>query len=359
MTQPVRLVVAGTGLVGKRHVAAIKHVHDAELLAIVEPGPDGADYADGLGVLHYQSLSDMFEAQTPDGVILSTPTHLHIEQALACITERCAVLVEKPVTVTASDAALLARAAKAADIPVLVGHHRRHNPLVQEAHRLLQEGAIGDIRAAQVTCWFRKPDSYFDIAPWRKQKGAGPISVNLVHDIDLMRHFCGEVVRVQAQASPSARGFENEDLAVAILTFANGALGTVTVSDSIVAPWSWELTSGEYPIYPKTAQSCYLLGGSEGSLSLPDMTVWRHQDEQSWWNPICASTTPHPSCDPLANQIKNFADVICGQDEPLVSAVEGWRTLQVVEAIQIAATTQQSVTLDPISLDTDTPALPT
>ena len=73
--------------------------------------------------------------------------------------------------------------------------------------------------------------------------------MNLIHDMDLLRHLCGEVTSVQAFESNAARGIR-EDSAVILLRFANGALGTVTVSDTIVAPWSWELTTGgENPAY--------------------------------------------------------------------------------------------------------------
>ena len=84
-------------------------------------------------------------------------------------------------------------------------------PIIQKAATLIRDGAIGDVRVAQATCWFYKPDDYFETAPWRTKQGAGPISVNLVHDIDLIRYLCGEVVSVQAQTAPSRRGFENEE----------------------------------------------------------------------------------------------------------------------------------------------------
>jgi predicted dehydrogenase len=202
------------------------------------------------------------------------------------------------------------------------------------------------VRAAQATCWFYKPDDYFDVAPWRNAKGAGPISVILVHDVDLMRHFCGEVVTVQAQLASSVRGFDNEDLAAAVLRFESGAICTITVSDSIVSPWSWELTAQENPSYARTDQSCYQIGGTDGSLSLPDMRIWRHSDKKSWWSPISATTMPRGSSDPLVNQITHFCDVIRGKEQPLVSAEEGLKTLQVVEAIQQAAQTQNLVHMD-------------
>jgi predicted dehydrogenase len=296
----------------------------------------------------------MFAAISPDGIILSTPTPLHVSQGLECIERSCPVLVEKPLATSAVQAKILTDAAEHASVPLLVGHHRRHNPLIQKAKELIVSGEIGNIRALQATCWFYKPDEYFDIAPWRTQKGAGPISVNLVHDIDLMRYFCGEIISVQAQMAPSIRGFDNEDLAAAVLKFENGVIGTVTVSDSIVSPWSWELTSREYPIYPMTSESCYLLGGSNGSLSVPDLKVWSHKGERNWWNPISGTIAPRDASDPLINQITNFADVIRGNADALVTGLDGLKTLLVIEAIQKAAQTQSLIeVMNPSKISTN------
>ena len=338
MRDPVKLAVAGAGLVGQRHIAAIASSEDAILTAVVEPSTLQID-----GAHVFSDLAEMIDAHPVDGVILSTPTNLHVEGALHCIARGIPVLVEKPMAATAAEAAEIANASVASGVPVLVGHHRRHNPIIQKAAALIKEGAIGDVRVAQSTCWFYKPDDYFETAPWRTRRGAGPISVNLVHDIDLIRHLCGEIVSVQAQMAQSRRGFENEDLAAAVLRFENGAICTVSVSDSVVAPWSWEMTSGEYPIYSATDQSCYLIGGSEGSLSIPDMRLWRHDGDKSWWNAISATTAPRAAADPLINQINHFAQVIRGAADPLISAQEGLRTMQVIEAIQAAARTQTLV----------------
>jgi predicted dehydrogenase len=338
MTQPVRLAVVGAGLIGRRHIQAIARSASATLAAVVEP--TGGSFGD---CPVFAALDALFAARCVDGVILATPTPLHLDGALACIARGLPVLVEKPLATTADEAAQIARASDAAGVPVLVGHHRRHNPLIQKAASLIHGGAIGRVRAAQSTCWFYKPDDYFDAAPWRKCLGAGPISVNLVHDVDLMRHFCGEVASVQAIAAPSLRGFQNEDVAAAVLRFDSGAVGTITVSDSITAPWSWEMTAAENPAYPVTDQSCYLIGGTEGALSLPDLRLWRHEGGQSWWHPMSATTYPRASADPLIAQIDHFADVIHGTATPLVSAQEGFRTMQVIEAIQTAAATQGPV----------------
>jgi len=339
MTKKSRLVVVGVGLVGRRHVDAIGAVRSTVLAGIVDPAEDAAAYAETSGAPHFADLDAMFEAIRPDGVILATPTLLHVEQGLACVARRCPTLVEKPIAISTSDAERLVTAAEANDTPLLTGHHRRHNPLIRKAFETIGAGALGAIRSVHSQCWFYKPNPYFEQAPWRMKTGAGPISVNLVHDIDLVRHLCGDVVSVQAQAAPSARGYENEDVASALLRFEHGAIGTVTVSDSIAAPWSWEHTSQEFPVYPPTRQSCLLIGGSQASLSVPDLTLWSHGETPDWWSPMSATTLIRDASDPLVNQIAQFAAVIRGEAEPLVSGREGLNTLRVIEAIQEAART--------------------
>ena len=344
MTQCARLAIAGYGLVGRRHGDAILQAPNAELVAVIDPGEVGQALAAQQNVAVYTNLATFLAAGGADGIVLATPNALHVEQALTCIEAGLPVLVEKPIATESADALSLVHAAQSMAVPLLVGHHRRHNPLIQTAKTLIEQGEIGQVRAVQATCWLYKPDEYFEAADWRKRRGAGPISVNLVHDVDLIRYLCGEVTTVRAVASPSKRGFENEDVASALLEFESGAVGTITVSDSVVAPWSWELTSREYPIYPPTPENCYMIGGSHGSLSVPDLRVWHYADgERNWWSPISSTVRKRAITDPLVNQIMNFAAVIRGEEEPVVTGEEGVRTLAVVEAIQQSATSGEVI----------------
>lgn len=343
----LRLGLAGFGLVGERHAAAIAAAPGVELAAIVEPSKAAAARVAATGLPHRTTLEEALERDALDGIILATPNALHVDQARSCIVAGCPVLIEKPIATKAADARVLVAEAERWDVPVLVGHHRRHNPIIEKARQIIDDGRIGEVRGVQATCWFYKPDAYFEAAPWRRQTGAGPIVVNLVHDVDLLRYLCGDVRSVQAIARPARRGGENEELASALLDFESGAVGTITVSDSIVSPWSWEMTSGEYPIYPRTPASCYQLGGTHGALSLPDLKVWTHLGGQrDWWTPMAASCEIRENSDPLINQIAHFAGVIRGQEQPLVSGLEGVRTLEVIEAIQNSARTGETVLLN-------------
>ena len=340
-----RIAVAGAGLIGVRHAALLKACPETELAAIVDPREATRIIAAEAGVNWFGSLDELFASDPPDGIIVATPNVNHLENGLTCVQAGCPMLIEKPLAVTSIEARTLVDAAQAGGIPILVGHHRRHNPLIRAAKSTIDEGALGRIRGVQAICWFYKPDPYYAEAPWRTRKGAGPIAVNLVHDIDLLRFLCGEVVRVQAQAAPSLRGFENEDVAAAVLGFENGAVGTITVSDMITAPWSWEMTARENPAYPPTDQSCYLIGGTRASLSLPDLTLWHNGESPDWMRPMNATTLLREQSEPLFNQIAHFAAVIDGREKPLVSGREGLETIRVIEAIQQAAESGEAITL--------------
>ena len=250
--EPLRLAIVGAGLVGQRHAQVISSLNNATLVGIVDTAEAGRQFAAKLATPAYTSIRELLNHEELDGLVICTPTPLHVEQGMECVAAGIAALIEKPIGATATESLTLVQAADAAKVPLMIGHHRRHNPLIHAAKRCIDRGELGTVRAIHSQCWFYKPDEYFEVAPWRTQVGAGPISVNLVHDVDLIRYLCGDVVQVQAQRSPSARGHENEDLATAILTLTSGALATITVSDSVVSPWSWELTSKEYPIYPET-----------------------------------------------------------------------------------------------------------
>ncbi len=207
-------------------------------------------------------------------------------------------------------------------------------------------GHLGEIIAVHGTCWFLKPKEYF--APeWRRKKGAGPVGINAIHDVDLLRYLCGDVSRVHAISSNMTRGFEVEDTAAALLHFHSGALGTFTVSDTIASPWSWELTSGENPDFDSTMQSCYLIGGSKAALSVPDLKVWHHDGSNGHWKTSISSTpVSSGSVDPLVAQINHFAEVIRGDAEPLVPGEEGLKSLRVIEALRESAVSSRSVDLD-------------
>ena len=110
----------------------------------------------------------------------------------------------------------------------------------------------------------------------------------------------------------------------------------VSASDAVPAPWSWECASGENPVYPRTSVSCYRIGGTDGSLELPSLRLWRHEGD-GWTTPLAAVHRPAPVVDALSRQLDHFLAVVRGEAEPLVDAADGARTVALLEALLRAA----------------------
>jgi predicted dehydrogenase len=341
----ISLAVVGAGLIGRRHIQAISSTDEATLHCIVDPAAQARELAQSLQVPWFAEPDEMVAQTKPDGVILATPNAMHVDQGIRCINRGIAVLVEKPLADSVVGAEKLVTSGEQSGVPVLTGHHRRYNSLMQRAKAAIDDGKIGKVVSVNVMTWLYKPDDYFDVS-WRREPGAGPVFINLIHDIDAMHYLCGPIRSVVAFESSQTRHNRVEDSAVATLQFESGALGTVNLSDTIVAPWSWELTARENPAYPPTPNACYLIGGTHGSLELPGLRIWRNGEQRSWWNPIDSTQLQHDFEDPLICQIRHFAAVIRGDEQPLVSGRDGLQALRVLEAIKASARDQRVVQVD-------------
>ncbi|KAA0594922.1 putative dehydrogenase [Azospirillum lipoferum] len=339
---PVRLAVLGAGLIGRRHVDHVLNEDCAELMAIVDPSDVGKALAAEKGTGWYPDFATMIRRERPDGVIISTPNQMHVANGLEAVAAGVPALVEKPLADNVAAATTLVEAAEKAGVALMTGHHRRHNPMIRQAKAVIASGRLGQLVSVHGSCWFYKPDDYFDL-PWRREKGAGPVFLNLIHDVDLLRYLCGEVAEVQAMESNALRGNAVEETAVVLLRFASGVLGTVNVSDKIVAPWSWEFTAGENPAYTHTQETCYMIGGTLGSLTVPYLDLWHNPTKPSWWEPIVRERLPVEYRDPLGLQVRNLCEVVRGTAKPVVSGREGLETLKVIEAVKQAAATGRPV----------------
>jgi len=340
LNPPLRIALIGAGSMGQQHYRHLKHLTEATLCAVADPGLQAPALAAEWGVAHFADHRQMLEQNRPDAVIVANPNNQHVSTALDCLAAGVPVLLEKPVGVHLDEARELVAAVKRSGVPVLVGHHRRHNPLIVRAHELVKGGALGRLTLVTALFQLRKPDHYFETA-WRREAGAGLLLTNLIHDLDLLRHLCGEVRSVQAITDRSVRGFANEDSAAILLQFDGGTLGTLTGSDAVAAPWSWELNSGENPVYPCHAeQPCYLLAGTAGALSIPQLKRWHYRADQvdaGWHEPLLAVDEPFTPDEALRLQLQHFVRVARREVEPLVSAADAARTLALVEAIRVAA----------------------
>ena len=330
---PVRLAVVGAGLIGKKHSAMIAAERAASLVGIVDPAPAAAAIADEHETELFASMSELLDRGRPDGVIVATPTDVHLGPTLEALDAGAHVLVEKPIAATREEAAAIVARAAAVGRQVLVGHHRRYNPVLDHAREIIWSGEIGPLTAVHGQWTVRKPDAYFELA-WHRFTAGGPVMTNLVHELDTLRHICGEIASVAAMTSNQPRSLEKEDVAAVLISFACGAIGTFLLSDATPSPWTWEQATGENPAFPVCGQSTHRLLGVAGALEFPTLTIWRHANGGVGWNdPLECRTTTIDEVDVFARQCAHFCAVIRGEEQPKVTAADAARTLDATLAV--------------------------
>lgn len=335
-------------MIGKAHIERLLADPMCVVAGVADPVPQTLAWAEQQGVRCFADPVAMLEATKPEGAIIATPNALHLAHVQACAERGVALLVEKPLADTLAAARQLTDLARRAGVKLLVGHHRRHNPIIEKAREVVASGELGQLTAIASLWMLRKADDYY-AAAWRRAPGAGPVLNNLVHDLDDLRFICGEIVSVQATVSSRARGFAVEDTAVVTLRFASGALGTATVSDAVAAPWSWELTSGENAFYPpQPTQNCYLIAGTQGSLTVPRLELWRYEGAQGWDAPLTHRRLDVVHADPLVRQIQHFCRVIRDGEAPRVTGEDAMRTLACATAVHVAAASGATVDIDSV-----------
>lgn len=334
-------------MIGRKHASLIANNPETRLSAIVAPEHiHNIEYAASMNVPWYPSVEAALRAQKIDAAIISSPNAFHFSQALDCIQRGIPSLVEKPLTDNLLQAEELVQAAEHAGTKVLVGHHRTYSPLLSVARDFLMSEQFGKAVTLQGSAQFYKPDDYYVAGSWRTKIGGGPILINLIHEIGIMRYLYGEIASVTACISRARRSFEVEDSAAITLAFDSGAIGTFILSDTSASSKSWEMTAGENPVYPHYSdQNCYHFGGTMGSLDFPSMRYRTYfgGHVQSWWQPFVESRLAFTRHDPLDLQLKHFVDVIHDRASPMVTARDGYLNMVVLEAIREAANSGREV----------------
>jgi predicted dehydrogenase len=332
----LRIAVVGAGAIGRRHIDYLRADPGFELVGVADPGAAAGAWLQARGVPHHDDYAAMLGRTPVDGVIIAAPNALHEPVALACLARRVPVMIEKPIAHSIDSARRIAAAVARAGVPALVGHHRRHNPLMQAARDFIEGGGIGRIVAVAASDLRRKPDGYYDAA-WRREPGGGPLLINGIHDIDCLRALCGEIDSVMAMASSVTRGFDVEDTMAVTLRFAGGALGNLTLSDAVQAPWAWEIASGEEPDYPHQAVDVYRICGTAGALEVPTLVHWRNQRGGGRGDPFVRERLGFARADPWQAQLRHFAQMLRGETAPRVDVADATRTLAAALAIARSA----------------------
>lgn len=340
--RPVRLGVIGVGFMGRQHVDFIRAARGTDLAAVADPVLP----AEAVDCPVYETTQQMLETEALDAVIIANPNALHVQTAIDCLEAGVAVLLEKPIAGSYAESQRVVEAVERLGGRLLVGHHRRHHPAVARARLALQEGEIGDVVAVSGLWSARKEDSYFTDLPWHSRVGAGVTLINAVHDLDLLRHLCGEVREIQAMQSSHARGLEVEDTVSVGLRFESGVIGSFLASDAGVSPWGWDQSTEETPSFPFLPDGdAYRFVGTRGALSVPNLATYTYAPSvpADWHSPLSRTYLAASPRGSFQAQLDHFLEVARGEADPLVSAADASRTVALVEAAALAARTGTTV----------------
>jgi predicted dehydrogenase len=230
--ETLRVGIVGCGTIARAHALSYQNNAHVELVGVVDIDPvRAAAFAAGYGTTAYGSCRELVDHE-PDLVSVATPPGNHAEVAVELLESGSSVLLEKPPTTTLADMDVLADAEELSSGSVYVVFQHRHGSGARRAHHLLRSGALGTPQVAVCeTLWYR-PDNYF-LPDWRGNwvgEGGGPTLGHGIHQIDLLLHLMGPWETIDGRAARIARPVEFEDVSLAILTFANGAVGTVVTS---------------------------------------------------------------------------------------------------------------------------------
>ena len=334
----IRLGIVGLGVIGRRHLELALREPACRVVSVADRSAEVSGLAARHSIPLRPSHREMLGADRPDGVIVATPTRSHGPIGLDLARNGTPALIEKPFTDSLAAGLELLAAIASTGVPVCVGHHRRFDPAVAATTEILRSGRIGRLVGISGIWAARKPCAYFESA-WRREPGGGPVLINMIHDIDMLRHWCGEVESVYAETTPSARGFPVEDSGAILLRFVGGVRATLAFSDRTPSPWGWERATGDNPDIPATGENCYRFFGSAGSFEFPAIRLWETGPggESCWTRVIRPESVPVGPRAALADQLRHFCGVVRGEEPPVVSGEDGLATLAVAEAVHESA----------------------
>jgi len=337
----IRFALAGCGRIAENHFSALKkHANHAQLVAVCDIDPQALKAAAAAtGARPYDSLPGMLGETDADIVVLSTPSGLHSEQAMAVSESRRHVMTEKPMATRWEDAKRMVSACDAAGVRLFVVKQNRRNATLQLLKSAVATKRFGQIYMVNINVFWTRPQSYYDSAKWRGtwEFDGGAFMNQASHYVDLLDWLIGPVESLQAYTATLARDIEVEDTGVMNLRWRSGALGSVNVT---------MLT------YPKNLEGSITIIGEKGTVRVGGVAVneiqhWEfaepHEDDAKVRDANYQTTSVYGFGHPL--YYDNVIKVLRGEAEPETDGREGLKSMEVLIATYLSARDGKRVSL--------------
>lgn len=300
MSAPLKVGVAGAGVMGRNHARVLAEVKDVTLASIFDPdAPTGEGVAALYGAAYAPTAQAFLDAGL-DAAVIATPNRTHAELGVALLERGVHVLVEKPIAADMPGAQALIDAAKANDRVLMVGHVERFNPAVETVKRAVADDEIISIQITRV-------------GPFPPRMGEVGVVIDLaVHDIDIIRHLTGsEITEVQPQLARTRA--EREDTALLQFRLANGVIAQIT-------------TNWVTPYKVRTLQVATKSKFVVADLITRQVTEYFGQSADGSYATRALNSWP---AEPLRKELEAFVHAIRTGETPPVTGEDGLRNLEV------------------------------
>ena len=340
--------IVGCGMIANFHAKAIADIDNCELVACTSSRMESAEeFAQEHGGTAYATLDEMLADPKLTVVSICSPSGAHMEPAVAAAKAGKHVIVEKPLEVTLERCDAIIDACNAAGVVCSTIFPSRFHKSSQILRKAVDENKFGQLALANAYVKWYRTQEYYDSGAWRgtwKLDGGGALMNQAIHSVDLLAWLMGDITSITAHTATLAHErIEVEDVAVATLRFANGALGTM------------EASTAAFPGYLKKIE----LYGSKGSAVLEeeDIKAWDFaeptpQDEAMLQEMAGKTETGGGASDPAAighhAHAEQFRDVIRAIETggtPLIDGPGGRRSVEIILAIYKAAETGSAISL--------------
>jgi UDP-N-acetyl-2-amino-2-deoxyglucuronate dehydrogenase len=337
----MKVGLIGTGAIAHKHAQAYKNIGFELLVCTNRSVGAGRQFADQYRVEFLETIEDVCRDPRIDFVDVCTLPGFRLPIVEACARFTKHIQVQKPIAAELATARRMIDIADKNGILLNVVSQHRFDEASQFLFTAIGAGRLGKLLQCDgYIKWYRAPEYYArpGKGTWKSEGGAALINQG-IHQVDLLRWLAGPVREVFGVWQLGAlHDIEAEDAVAAVLKYVNGATGVIQASTAL------------WPGYPERIE----LHGTRGSAIITGdrLTAWDVTGDSGPASPLSpaiqsgASDPMAISLRPFERQFLDFADAINHGRAPLVSGVEGYRTLAVVDAIYRSCRTLQPVILE-------------
>lgn len=342
----IRTAVVGYGKVAHTHAHALSALPQSEFVAVCGRQMVRARaFAGQYGVRAYDDLRQMVGDADVHAVTICTPHPAHAPAAIEAAQAGAHCLVEKPMAASLRDCDAMLAAAEETGVRLGVISQRRLYPPVQRVKAAIQAGKIGRPVLGTVVMLGWRDEAYYQLDPWRGKwdlEGGGVLVNQAPHQLDLLQWFMGPIEELFGYWDNLNHPYiEVEDTAVAVLRFRNGGLGSIVVSNSQKPGIYGKVhIHGErgYSVGVQTDGGAMFVAGVSEVLEPPINDLWTvpgeehllerwHGDDEATFQAVDATAYYHRL------QIEDFLQAILEDRDPMVTGVEGRKTVELFTAI--------------------------